>query len=779
MRLLIDADQIGTLADRFRGVSMQLLNTAQTVRNDAWSAELSDRDTKLKTATEVTARVATKYEAHAGSLDSQANELKQIESLVRGDHGDQTVLNAVPPTNWGTAPTIAPLLQPVVTVPQPVVRSITDSIAPLDPMEVMPNAVNALQSVPTWVTPTSATVVEQVRAQLPEEMLPVKPKKKKKGLFGRIFSAIGGFFKKLWNSVKKIAKNLWKSLETTLKGVWQALKNMSFKQLLLLGGTLALQFIPGLGQAAAGAIFGAANAARVVSIASAAYKVVGAVRGVYTAVTQGVHGIAGFIGLAGGISGALGSVGTLGTAIGGAATRIGEFATRAGAALQSATEFVSTGGIFRVVSEQLGGVVQRVTRAIGSIIPDTGPLADVFRVIGRTASDVVAWVKNAVKGVGKVITDARDWVNKSLADVKAKYRSVMDGLLTSIGQVSPKLAELIKTGIDKRINDGLLSVTSVWDDVRNAVTAEITKALEVVRPIGALLTGNHALFQTSAQTLFERTTLWTGRPAVAVEAVEAALIPVADWTPADPGTTEAVLDAVATDVAPSTSPEATVNPVTGDPATVTPNAPGTDNVQTIPEDGTSLTPESVVEPTTETAPATPAATVVAPVDSVPASTNSVATTVAETPNPPNPPTVPSVTPANKLDCVMPPDPTLPPVVKDPISDPAKKLDCVYPELPVVKDPITGGLPSDKPLPRCVLPTDKKLPAGVVLPINDPAALDALRNNLNVITPNGPIATAWVNPVSETQSSTMRGLLGLVDPNNERSAMLRNLVTAYN
>ena len=770
MRLLIDADQIGTLADRFRGVSMQLLNTAQTVRNDAWSAELSDRDTKVKTATEITSRVATKYEAHAGSLDSQANELKQVESLVRGDHGDQTVLTAVAPTNWGTAPTIAPL-QTLATVPTPGIRSITDSIVSIDPMTVMPNAVAALQSIPNWVTPTSTTVVEQVRAQLPEEMLPVKPKKKK-GLFGRIFSAIGGFFKKLWNSVKKIAKNLWKSLETTLKGVWQALKNMSFKQLLLLGATLALQFIPGLGQAAAGAIFGVANAARVVTIASAAYKVVGAVRGVYTAVTQGVHGIAGFIGLAGGISGALGSVGSLGTAIGGAATRIGEFATRAGAALQRATEFVSTGGIFRVVSQQLGGVVQRVTQAVGSIIPNTGPLADVLRVIGRTATDVVAWVKNAVKGVGKVITDARDWVNKSLADVKAKYRSVMDGLTTSIGQVSPKLAELIKTGIDKRISEGLLTVTSVWDDVRNAVTAEITKALEVVRPIGALLTGNHALFQTSAQTLFERTTLWTRRPAVAVEAVEAALTPVSDWTPTDSGTTEAVLEAVATDVAPSTSPEATVS---DDPATATPDATGTDNVQTIPEDGTSLTPEAVLEPTTETAPGTPAP-VVATVDTVPASTDVVAPTGTETPNTP---TAPAVTPANKLDCLYPPDPTLPSVVKDPIVDPAKKLDCVYPELPVVKDPITGGLPSDKALPRCVLPTEKRLPAGVVLPINDPAALDALRNNLNVITPNGPIATAWVSPVSETQSSTMRGLLGLVDPNNEQSAMLRDLATAYN
>jgi hypothetical protein len=753
MRLLIDADQIGTLADRFRGVSMQLLNAAQTVRNDAWSAELSDRDTKLKTATEVTTRVATKYEAHAGSLDTQANDLKQIESLVRGDHGDQAVLTAVPPTNWGTAPAIAPL-QPMVTVPKTFIRSITGAITHLDPIRVMPNAVAALQSVPTWVTPTSSTVVEQVTAQLPEEMLPVKPKKKK-GFFGRIFSAIGNFFKKMWDSVKKLAKKLWTSLKTTLKGVWQALKNMSFKQLLLLGGTLALQFIPGLGQALAGAVFGAANAARVVTIANAAYRVYNAGRAVYTTVTQGVRGIAGFIGLAGGVSGALSSIGTLGQTIGGAAARVGAFATRVGAGITRVTNFVSSGGIFRVVSQQLGGVVQRVAGAIGSIIPATGPLADVFRVIGRTARNVVDWVKTTIKGVGKVITDARDWVNKTLADVKAKYRSVMDGLLKSIGQVSPKLAELIKTGIDKKISEGLLTVTSVWDDVRKAVTEEITKALEIVRPVGALLSGNHALFGTSMQTLFERTRLWTGVPRAAVEVAEAQLTPVADWT--DPGTSETVLESVGTDVAPSTSPDATTpaDPATAGPATSDPSTPpslvgdtGTESVQTIPEDSAGLAPvavpEEAIDPITKPLPD--------PVCDLP----------KEVPAP-----VSDDMSVKKPDCVM-------EVLKDPIIE--KPLPSPVCDLP---KEVTKRLPD----PVCVLPKEFTAPVidnnrSGILPVNDPAALDALRNNLNVITPNAPIATAWVSPVSDTQSSTMQGLLGLVDPTNERSAMLRNLATAY-
>jgi hypothetical protein len=734
MRLLIDADQIGTLADKFRGVSMQLLNAAQTVRNDAWSVELSDRDSKVKGATEVTTRVATKYEAHAGSLDTQANELKEIESLVRGDHGDQTVLTPVPATNWGTAPTIAPLA-PLVTVPVSTPRLITDGIISGDITTVMPNAVAALQSIPNWVTPTSTTVVDQVRAQLPEEMLPTKPKKKK-GLFGRIFGAIGGFFKKLWNSVKKLASKLWKSLENTLKGVWQALKNMSFKQLLLLGGTLALQFIPGLGQAVAGAVFGAANAARVVTIANAAYRVYNAGRTVYTAVTQGVHGIAGVLGLAGGVAGALGSVGTLGQTIGGAAARVGAFATRVGEGITRVTNFVSSGGIFRVVSEQLGGVVQRVTGAIGRILPGTGPLADVFRVIGNTARSVVDWVKTTIKGVGKVITDARDWVNKTLADVKAKYRSVMDGLLKSIGQVSPKLAELITTGIDTRINAGLLTVTSVWDDVRNAVTAEITKALAIVRPVGALLTGNHALFASSMQAALQRTTLWTGRPQVSPEAVETQIVPVDDWTPTDPGASETVIESVATDVAPSTSPDATPiddqvlspdSPST-DP-TIAPETSGDDNVQTIPEDSTTLAPVAELDETM-------AKPLPDPVCVLP---KEVPSPVVVKPLP---------------DCVLPPNPTLPPVVKD---------------LPVVK-----------PLPRpgCVLPTPK-VPKGLVSPVLGTPEFDALLDNLNVITPNGPIATAWVSPVSDTQSSTMQGLLGLVDPTNERSAMLRGLATAYN
>jgi hypothetical protein len=731
MRLLIDADQIGTLADRFRGVSMQLLNAAQTVRNDAWSVELSDRDTKVKTATEVTGRVATKYEAHAGSLDTQANELKEIESLVRGDHGDQTVLTPVPATNWGTSPTITPLAS-IVTVPAPIPRTIADGMMSIDLTTVMPNAVAALQSIPSWTTPTSTTVVDQVRAALPEEMLPVKPKKKK-GLFGRIFSAIGGFFKKLWNSVKKLASKLWKTLENTLKGVWLALKNMSFKQLLLLGGTLALQFIPGLGQAVAGAVFGAANAARVVAITNAAYRVYTAGRSVYTAVTQGVHGIAGFIGLAGGVSGALSSVGTLGQTIGGAAARVGDFATRVGAGLTRVTNFVSSGGIFRVVSEQLGGVVQRVTGAIGRILPGTGPLADVFRVIGNTARNVVDWVKTTIRGVGKVITDARDWVNKTLADVKAKYRSVMDGLLKSIGQVSPKLAELITTGIDTKINAGLLTVTSVWDDVRNAVTEEITKALAIVRPVGALLTGNHALFASSMQTALQRTTLWTGRPQVSPEAVETQLTPVDDWTPTVPGTSETVIESVATDVAPSTSPDATpigdqVSSTDTPPATDpidTPETSGTDNVQTIPEDSTTLAPVAELEEVIE----------------------------KPTPHPV---------------CVLPKD-----VPKPIIANPNPNPVCVLPK--DVPSPVVA-----KPLPRpvCVLPNPKLL-NGLVSPVLNPSEYDALLNNLNVITPNGPIATAWVSPVSDTQSSTMQGLLGLVDPTNERSAMLRNLVTAQN
>jgi hypothetical protein len=755
MRLLIDADQIGTLADRFRGVSMQLLNTAKTVRNDAWSVELSSRDTKVKTATEVTGRVATKYEAHAGSLDSQANELKQIESLVRGDHGDQAVLTAVPPTNWGAAPSVAPL-QPLVTVPQPVVRSITDSIVPIDPMAVMPNAVNALQSIPTWITPTSSTVVQQVQAQLPEEMLPVKPKKKK-GLFGRIFSAIGNFFKKLWNSVKALAKKLWTSLKTTLKGVWQALKNMSFKQLLLLGGTLALQFIPGLGQAAAGLIFGASNAARVVTIASAAYKVYNAGKAVYSTIKNGVRGIAGFIGLAGGISGALGSIGTLGTTIGGAAARIGDFATRAGAALTRVTTFVSSGRIFGVISEQLGNVAQRVAGAIGSIIPATGPIADIIRVVGRTASDVVSWVKTAINGVGKVITDARDWVDKSLAAVKAKYSSIVDGLTSSIGQVSPKLAELIKTTVLSHIDKGLLTITSSWDELRNAVTAQIAQALRIVRPIGALLTGNHALFQTTMQAELERTRLWTGRARVATEAVEGQLTPVADWTPTDAPTPETV---PAADASTGTPVDTATTPAFTGSTTDAPQTLETDNVQTLPEAGTSLAPEAVLE-TSDTLPAAAATTITAPVDATPTPTSidAVAPSVTETPNTPSVVVVGS----------------------------AKTLDCVYPDLPVAKDPIAGAFPSDKPLPRCVLPTEPKLPKGLVvptvnglgsgiLPVVDTAAIDALRNNLN-ITPNGPVATAWVSSISETQSSTMQGLLGLVDPTNEHSAMLRNLVAA--
>jgi hypothetical protein len=340
-------------------------------------------------------------------------------------------------------------------------------------------------------------------------------------------------------------------------------------------------------------------------------------------------------------------------------------------------------------------------------------------------------VKNTIKGVGKVITDARDWVNKTLADVKAKYRSVMDGLLKSIGQVSPKLAELITTGIDAKINAGLLTVTSVWDDVRNAVTEEITRALAIVTPVGALLTGNHALFASSMQAALQRTTLWTGRPQVSPESVETQLTPVDDWSTTDPGTSETVIESVATDVAPSTSPDATpigdqVVSTDAPPATDpidTPETSGNDNVQTIPEDSTTLVPVAEVD-----------GAITKPI--------------------PDPV------------CVLPKEVPSPVVVK-PIPDPV----CVLPK--EVPPPVVT-----KKLPDCVYP-ELKVPKGIVSPILNPSEYDALLNNLNVITPNGPIATAWVSPVSETQSSTMQGLLGLVDPTNERSVILRNLVTAQN
>jgi hypothetical protein len=801
MRLLIDADQISTLADRFRGVSMQLLNTAQTVRNDAWSAELSSRDTKVKTATEVTSRVATKYEAHASSLDSQANELRQIESLVRGDHGDQAVLTAVAPNNWGTTPRIAPL-QPLVTIPTPTIRSITDAMVPVDPMMVMPNAVAALQSIPNWITPTSSTVVQQVQAQLPEEMLPVKPKKKK-GLFGRIFGAIGNFFKSLWNAVKKIAKKLWKTLETTLKGVWLALKNMSFKKLLLLAGTLALQFIPGLGQAAAGLIFGAANAARVVSIASAAYNVVNAGRAAYAVVTRGIHGIGDVFGIIGGVSGALGSIGTLGQSIGGVAARVGAFATRAAAGLASVTTAFSTAAnsVLGAVSQGISTVLGRVGSFISSIVPRTGPLADVLRVIGRTAASVADWVKDTVKGVGRVITDVRDWVNKTVEDVRAKFQSVVDGLAGSIAQSNPAMGTFVRTLIDRKITEGVIKITTVWDDIRKIVDDGIREALAIVLPARALITGSPALIQGTLEAALRRTTLWTGPAPEVLAAVDETLTPVVDWTPTDPTTPETVLESVATDVTPSSSPEATTTASDGvesTTSTTSPTAPSTgtgeDNLQNIPEDRTTLAPVAELVTTNETLVPTTTDAIVDAVSPIGSATIEASTVIAGSSDTPSIPAVPTVDPANKLDCVMPPDPTLPPVVKDatPTVDPAGKLDCVMPpdptQPPVVKDSFTDGSTKDQPLPRCVLPGNPKLPTAVatpiisdhrsgILPVNDPSALDALRNNLNVITPNGPIATAWLSPVSATQSSTMQGLLGLVDPTNEHSAMLRSLVAA--
>jgi hypothetical protein len=143
-----------------------------------------------------------------------------------------------------------------------------------------------------------------------------------------------------------------------------------------------------------------------------------------------------------------------------------------------------------------------------------------------------------------------------------------------------------------------------------------------------------------------------------------------------------------------------------------------------------------------------------------------------------------------------PDPVcdLPKEVPASVSDDksVKKPDCVMEVLkdPIIEKPLPDpvcDLPKEVtkrlPDPVCVLPKEFTAPAidnnrSGILPVNDPAALDAVRNNLNVITPNGPIATAWVSPVSATQSSTMQGLLGLVDPTNERSAMLRDFATAH-
>jgi hypothetical protein len=711
MKLLIDADQIGRLAETFRGVSANLLSAAQTVRNDAWATELNSNDAKVKVATptETTTRVATKFQTHAGTLESQSQELRKVEELVRGDHVEQCSLKKVPPSTW--RPVRVCTMPPLVTVQKRSVRSLTDGIVGVDPIEVAPRAVSSLRTVTNWSVPTSSGLVDQVQAALPEEILPTKPKKKK-GLFGRIFSAIGSFFKKLWNAVKSIAKKLWKVLQNTLVGIWNALKHMSFKQLLLLAGTLALQFIPGLGQAAAGALFGAANAARVVTIASTAYRVVSAGRAIYQVAAHGIHGLGDILSIAGSASGVLRGIGQVGGSI-------GRFASTAGAHLESAVNWVSGGGMFTAVSRTLGGIVTRFVDFIGGIVPKTGPLADVFRTIGRTGRDVIAWIKDKVRAVGKIFTDARDWVNKTIGDLKAKFRSVVDGIADSLGQHNTELRSFLHTLVDQSIVEGRLTIHSLWTDIRTIVSDGIKQAVAIVTPVGQLVAGNYAGFiQGTLTGIAQRSTIWTG-PRVADDgSLSDRITPVTDWNSTGDETIETIRDATTT-VEPSanvdaTDPQTIDAPTASDTETAVPTAPNVSDespdVQVSPETGTQHVPTPVTETAT-------------PVD----------------------------------------------VDVDVVDTDTTETETTAPTAPLNNDVIV------------VEPASKDSSASPIMPASSASStskdLDGLRNNLNVIVPTGAKAAVWNSPVPSMQSSTVQGLLGLVDPTNDLSSTTRELIAA--
>ncbi len=650
MRLLIDADEIGRLAETFRGVSMNLLNAAQTVRSDAWVAELSPQDVKVRGAAEVTSRVATKYEDHAAQLDTQAKELKQVESIVRGDHGEPGALAAIPITSWQVSTTqIAPLPN-IVTVPTPLPSNLTQMMTPIDPASVMPNAASSMQAGLNWTAPVTSTVVSVQQA-----IAELAPPKKKKGLFGRIFSAIGNFFKNLWGKIKSIAKSLWTTLQNTLKKVWDALKHMSFKKLLLLAGGLALQFIPGLGQVVAGAlfngasaIFGAVNAARVITIANAAYRTFNFGKSVVNVVKHGIHGLTDVLGLVGGATSVLHGVGQLGG-------RVAAFAERAATSIEHVRTTIgdAANGVLKSVSTALGSVAERAVDFISGLIPNSGPLADVFRVVGRSAQTVIDWVKGAVNGVGAVIRDAKKWVNKTAEQIQAKFDSVIQGLRSSIGQQNPAMGDYVKKVLENAVNKGLLVVTSTWDELRSIIKDGIEQGLKIVAPVQVLLSGGIA----SATNRFVSSTIdgrirsavlnsqfWTGKSA-ATDALAARLTPTDEWTNPDPSMIDSIHDGVS-------------NPI----------ASNSIDVQTTPEDTAGMTPVAVEE-----------------------SGSIVEETTAA----------------------------------------------------------VGGQTTVVPSPEHTTPASD--------------STTALSENMNVVIPTGPLAAAWSGQEVGSHSSTVKGLLSLVDP----------------